>query len=93
MSSEYEIFYADKQVEKQLRDLPRAAFKKIDRELMKLKENPRSAKVKKIRGKEDVYELKVWPYRVLFDIEDTAKRIVLYEVIHRKDLEKYLKRM
>jgi len=30
---------------------------------------------------------------VLFDIEDTAKRIVLYEVIHRKDLEKYLKRM
>jgi mRNA-degrading endonuclease RelE of RelBE toxin-antitoxin system len=50
--SEYEIFYADKQVEKQLRDLPSVAFKKIDRELMKLKENPRSAKVRKIRGKE-----------------------------------------
>ena len=74
MPPEYEILYADKQVEKQLRDLPKAAFKKIDRELMKLKENPRSAKVRKIKGKEGIYELKVWPYRECFSTLRTRRR-------------------
>jgi len=93
MPAEYEIFYADKRVERQLRSLPQAAFRKLDRELMKLKTNPRSPGVKKLKGIEPpLYELRVWPYRVLFDINDEAREIVIYEIIHRRDLEKYLRR-
>ncbi len=60
---------------------------------MALKANPRSGKVKKLQGYEDLYELKVWPYRVLFGIDDEARVVVLYEIVHRRDLEKYLKRL
>jgi len=93
MPPEYEIFFADKHVEKTLRGLTKAAFKRIDKELAKLRENPRSVKVKKLKGLEEVYELKVWPYRILFGIDDAAKRIILYDIVHRKDLEKYLGRL
>ena len=92
MPAEYEVLYADKRVEKQLRSLPQAAFRKLDRELMGLKTNPRSQGVKKLKGIEPpLYELRVWPYRVLFDINDEAREIVIYEIIHRRDLGKYLK--
>ena len=93
MQARYEIVYADRHVEKQLRALPKDVFKRFDREIERLRANPRSAKVKKLKGKDAVYELKVWPYRVLFDIDDEIRKVILLEIIHRKDLEKYLKRL
>jgi len=93
MPAEYEILYADKRVEKQLRSLPQDAFIKLDRELMRLKTNPHSRGVKKLKGIEPpLYELRVWPYRVLFDINDEGREIVIHEIIHRRDLDKYLRR-
>ena len=89
----YTIHYADKRVLRSFQKLPKEALRKLDRELMALKDNPRSRKVKKLKGHEDLYELKVWPYRVLFGIDDGARVIVLYEIIHRRDLEKYLRRI
>jgi len=48
--------------------------------------------VKKLEGiKLPLYGLRVWPYRVLFDINDEAREVVIYEIIHRRDLEKYLR--
>ena len=92
MPAECEILYADKRVEKQLRSLPQAVLRKLDRKLMRLKTNPRARGVKKLKGiKPPLYELRVWPYRVLFDINDEAREIVIYEIIHRRDLEKYLR--
>ena len=61
MPAEYEILYADKRVEKQLRSLPQAVLRKLDRKLMRLKTNPR------------------------------AREVVIYEIVHRRDLEKYLR--
>ena len=88
MGAEYEILYADKRVEKQLRSLPLVAFRKLDRGLMRLKTDPRSQGIKKLKSIEPpLYELRVWPYRVLFDINDETQEIVIYEIIHRRDLE------
>jgi mRNA interferase RelE/StbE len=92
MPPEYTIHYADKRVLRALQRLPKDALRKLDRELMALKTDPRSRKVKKLKGHKELYELKVWPYRVLFGINDQARVVVLYEIIHRRDLEKYLKR-
>ena len=92
MPPEYTIHYADRRVLRALQRLPKEALRKLDRELMALKANPRTRKVKKLKGHEELYELKVWPYRVLFGIDDQAQVIVLYEIIHRRDLEKYLRR-
>ena len=92
MPPEYTIHYADRRVLRALQRLPKKALRKLDRELMALKANPRTRKVKKREGHEELYELKVWPYRVLFGIDDQAQVIVLYEIIHRRDLEKYLRR-
>jgi mRNA-degrading endonuclease RelE of RelBE toxin-antitoxin system len=92
MSAEYRILYADKRVEKQLRSLPQAALRKLDRKLMGLKTDPRGRGVKKLKGiKPPLYELRVWPYRVLFDINDETREVVIYEIIHRRDLERYLR--
>ena len=87
MPPEYEIHYADKRVLRVLQKLPKEALKKLDRELMALESNPRPRKVKKLKGHEGLYELKVWPYRVLFGIDDQARVVVLYEIFHRRDLE------
>ncbi len=91
-SPEYIIHYADRRVLRALEKLPQETLCKLDRELMALKTNPRSGKVKKLKGHKELYELKVWPYRVLFGIDDQAKIVVLYEIIHRRDLKKYLRR-
>jgi len=83
--------YADKKVEKSLKKVPLKDFERIGQEILKLKENPRPLKQKKVRGmKGKIFSLKVWPYRIFYEVRDKEKEIVILEVIHRKDLGKYL---
>lgn len=89
---EYEIYYANRRVEKALEQLPPNDWERIDAAITALEDNPRPFTSKKVRAsKEDTYELRVWPYRVIYDVYDDSKSVVILAVIHRKDL-KYLRR-
>jgi mRNA interferase RelE/StbE len=89
----YEIYYANRRVEKALAQLPPKDFERIDAAITALEDNPRPSKSKKVRAsKEDTYELRVWPYRVIYDVYDDPRNVIILAVIHRKDLEKYLRK-
>lgn len=89
----YGIYYANRRVEKALAYLPPKDFERIDAAITAWEDDPRPFKSKKVRAsKEDTYELRVWPYRVIYDVYDDSKSVIILAIIHRKDLEKYLRR-
>jgi mRNA-degrading endonuclease RelE of RelBE toxin-antitoxin system len=89
----YEVYYANRRIEKALEQLPPHDFERIDAAITALEDNPRPFKSKKVQAsKEDTYGLRVWPYRVIYDVYDDSKSVIILAVIHRKDLEKYLRR-
>jgi mRNA interferase RelE/StbE len=49
-----------------------------------LEENPRSHQSIELSGDEG-YRLRVGDYRVLYDIDDPAKRVSVYRIKHRRE--------
>ncbi len=74
----------EKRAERQLEKLPPEALRRICQKLVKLKQNPRLASVKKLRGIEG-YRLRIGDYRVLFTIDDESKEVCIYRIKHRKE--------
>ena len=69
--------------EKELDTLPREAFDKAARKLLTLEQNPRPFGVQKLHGHE-TYRLRLGDYRILYLIDDAAKRIDVISVAHRR---------
>ena len=92
MSERYKIRYANKRVKKAILRLPKKDFELVDAAILSLQHDPRPPKSKKLQAtSEPTYELKVWPYRVLYDVYDDDKVVLILAVIHRRDLKKYLR--
>lgn len=92
MPEQYRIQYADKRVKKAILKLPKKDFELVDSAILSLRLDPHPAGSKKLRAtKEPTYELKVWPYRILYDVYDDDKMVLILAVVHRKDLGKYLR--
>ncbi|MGD0007914.1 MAG: type II toxin-antitoxin system RelE/ParE family toxin [Terriglobia bacterium] len=60
---------------KELDALDDALFARIDRKIMLLAENPRPPGCKKLRGHKDHWRIRVGDWRVLYVIDDAAKRV------------------
>ena len=71
--------------EKELDDLPKSLFDRINRKILSLEQDPRPFGVQKLHGQE-VYRLRVGDYRILYVIDDTAKRVDITSVGHRRDV-------
>lgn len=57
---------------------------RITQGLQKLSQNPYAGK--KLRGKlSGTYSLKIWPYRILYEINKT-KDIIVTDIRHRRDV-------
>ena len=69
---------------KDIAKLPKGYTKLISQHIDKLSENPRPADAKKLRGRSD-YSLRVGTYRILYDIDDEARKIIIYRIKHRRD--------
>ncbi len=83
--SEIREVLATKKAEKQIKSLPPHIKKKIDELIDHLKDDPLPAKrydLKKIRGKKDVYRIRIGNYRVLYKIQDNV--IIILLMIQRK---------
>jgi len=71
-------------------------LKKIDRQFIPrileaietLAENPFPVQSKKLKDSESSYRLKVGDYRVIYQVDQVNKAIVIYHVRHRKDAYK-----
>jgi mRNA interferase RelE/StbE len=73
---------------KSLATIPDKNAKKITKAIDELAENPRPNGVKKLKGSDDFYRIKVGNYRVIYEINDGELVIVVVEIGHRKEVYK-----
>ena len=71
---------------KELDALDDALFARIDRKIMPLAENPRPPGCKKLRGYKDHWRIRVGDWRVLYVIDDAAKRVSVTRLAHRREV-------
>jgi mRNA interferase RelE/StbE len=81
----YELLL-ERGAERDLKRLPPEIFKRIIGELRALKETPRPAGVKKLEGKKNDWRQRVGAYRIIYEINDTAKQVRVWRVRHRREV-------
>ncbi|MDZ8070033.1 MAG: type II toxin-antitoxin system RelE/ParE family toxin [Nostoc sp. DedQUE08] len=73
---------------KQLKKIPSELQERIQIKIDDLATEPRPNKVKKLKGKENAYRIRVGDYRVIYDIFDDILMVNVVEVGHRKNIYK-----
>ncbi len=72
--------------QKAIQKLPAAARDRIEDAIEKLADQPRPAGVKKLRGLDDTYRIRVGDFRVLYRIFDAKLIVLIIDVGGRKDI-------
>ena len=75
-----------RRAEKEILKLDTAIFERIKAAIDGLGENPRPLGVRKLRGRENEWRIRVGRLRVLYTIHDATRRILVYRVTDRKDV-------
>ena len=70
--------------EKEMDRLPAKSHKNVSNRILALEDNPRPPGSIKLQGG-DAYRLRIGDYRVLYTIDDEAKRVFVYSVAHRRE--------
>ncbi|HUU13950.1 MAG TPA: type II toxin-antitoxin system RelE/ParE family toxin [Terriglobia bacterium] len=68
-----------------LRRLPPEVHNRIAAAITRLENNPRPPGCKKLVGFENEWRLRAGDYRVLYLIDDAAKRVTIARVAHRRE--------
>ncbi|MBI2871976.1 MAG: type II toxin-antitoxin system RelE/ParE family toxin [Chloroflexi bacterium] len=71
--------------QRDLRQLPREVQARLVMPIRALTENPRPAGVRKLRGEERTWRIRVGPYRVVYDIYDDRALVVVLKVARRSE--------
>jgi mRNA interferase RelE/StbE len=72
--------------QKELDALDDAVFTRIDRKILALAETPRPRGCKKLKGYKDHWRIRVGDWRVVYMIDDSAMRVSVTRVAHRRDI-------
>lgn len=80
----YEI-YIERTAERDLRRLPSHPFSNIIARLKALSAEPRPIGCGKIVGTDDFWRVRVGDYRIIYEIDDSARAVRVMRVRHRKD--------
>jgi mRNA interferase RelE/StbE len=72
-------------VYKQLQQLPRQVFSATLNAIIALAHTPRPAGVKKLVGSRSDWRIRIGEYRIIYEIDDTAKTVTVLQVEHRRD--------
>lgn len=83
----YQIIFK-KSAQKELTDISKPYNQNIVNAIDKLAVNPRPDGVKKLKGEENAYRIRIGDYRVIYTIEDVIKIIEIERIRHRKDAYK-----
>jgi mRNA interferase RelE/StbE len=73
-----------KSANKDLDALDDKTYIRIDRNIQKLRNDPFPRGVKKLTGEENRYRIRVGKYRILYEIDQKNKTIVIYRIKLRK---------
>ncbi len=84
----YQVDFS-KQAVKNLKGIASVYQKKILEQIKVLAVNPfEMSNVKKLKGEEDTYRLRVADYRIVYKIKDNELIILIVDINHRKDIYK-----
>ncbi len=70
---------------RQIRRLPAQTQERVNREIARLAENPRPPGAKKLTAR-DGYRVRVGDYRILYQVDDGPKVVIIYRVMSRGDV-------
>ena len=74
-----------RRAQRELAGLPIPAYKRIRDGIRALAYNPRPAGCLKLTGR-DGWRLRVGDYRVIYEIDDTSRSVLILHVGHRRDV-------
>lgn len=77
-------------VEKDLRPLSKATIARILERVERLKGEPMPRQSMRLEGAEHMYRLRVGDYRVIYEIDNDSRRIVVHYIRHRRDVYRKL---
>ena len=80
----YRVFIP-KSVHKQLNKLPASVSDSVVSKLSSLQENPRPNGSLKMQGSEG-WRIRLGDYRIIYDIDDKEKAVVIRRVGHRREI-------
>ncbi len=82
---EFEISFA-RSARKELEDLPVELADRVLTRIEKLMDNPRPRGATKLRGRKNLWRIRVGDYRVVYSIDDEAELIDITHIRHRRDV-------
>lgn len=71
--------------EKELASLPKDRFLLVDAHIMALRKIPRPPGCIKLKGREG-WRIRAGEYRVIYEIKDAERTVVIHHVAHRKEV-------
>ncbi len=78
----YSIFF-NKKGKKFISGLNQSQRDRIKKKLLSFSENPFTGDIKKVKGKEDVFRLRIGDYRVLYILDNKEKSIYIAKIDKR----------
>ncbi len=79
------VLYIKPSAEKEAERIPKHAKNRLRNHIEALRHDPRPSGVKKLKGREEIYRIRIGSYRVLYIIDDRAKAIRILSVLDRKE--------
>jgi len=74
-----------KSVEKEIKKLPQEIIRRVIKVLEELESNAYPRGTKKIKGSERTYRLRVGDYRIIYQVDEEKKEIVIYHIRKREE--------
>lgn len=75
-------------VQKQLKQLSQEIYQKVTEKIVGLMNEPRLIGVKKLKGFDNEYRIRIGDYRVRYEIDDKTLTVIILSCRHRRDAYK-----
>jgi len=79
----YSLFF-HKKVKKFISELDHSQKDRVKEKLVSFAENPFVGDIKKVKGKKDVFRLRIGDFRILYILDDKEKSIYIVKIDYRK---------
>lgn len=86
----YKILF-DRDVEKDLKTIPRQQVKRVLHRILSLSSDSRPAQSAKLEGTSSTYRLRIGDYRAIYQLDDKSRTVTIYHVRHRKDVYRVMR--
>ena len=75
----------ERRAQSELASQPRDAYDRLKAAILSLENNPRPNNCRKLTGR-DAWRIRVGDYRVIYEVNDSTKTVVVLHVGHRRDI-------